>query len=55
MGSQANAGQPFNYLSWSDAVAIKDKVDLARRLGVRGVAVFKFDGGQDPTMWSILK
>lgn len=47
--------QPFNYVSWSDAQAIKDKVDLARKLGVRGVAIFKFDGGEDQEMWNILK
>ncbi len=57
-----NAGSPtstvsasFNYLSWSDAQAVKDKVDLARKLGVRGVAVFKFDGGEDQNIWNILK
>lgn len=52
---QASVAQPFNYLSWSDAQAIADKVALARKLGVRGVAVFKFDGGQDPNMWGVLK
>ncbi|MBI5078205.1 MAG: hypothetical protein HZB11_02470 [Candidatus Yonathbacteria bacterium] len=53
-----NAGenrQPFNYLSWSDSKAIADKVALARKLGVRGVAVFKFDGGEDEATWSVLK
>jgi spore germination protein YaaH len=45
----------FNYLSWSDAQAIKDKVDLAKKLGLRGVAIFKFDGGEDQGMWDILK
>jgi spore germination protein YaaH len=54
-GSQVNTNQPFNYVTWSDATAIKDKVDLAKRLGIRGVAVFKFDGGQDPGMWDVLK
>lgn len=46
---------PITYLTWSDSVAIKQKVDLAKKLGVKGVAVFKFDGGQDPKMWSVLK
>lgn len=54
-GSQMSTNQPFNFLSWSDATAIADKVELARRLGVRGVAVFKFDGGEDPAMWGVLK
>jgi spore germination protein YaaH len=53
-GSQVNVSS-FNYLSWSDAKAIADKVALARKLGVRGVAVFKFDGGEDPAMWGVLK
>ena len=47
--------QPFNYLSWSDAQAVADKVALARRLGVRGVVVFKFDGGEDQKIWAVLK
>ena len=52
---QTGAIQIVNYLTWSDAKAIADKVALARKLGVRGVAVFKFDGGQDPAMWDVLK
>jgi spore germination protein len=46
---------PVQVLSWSDSVAIKAKVDLAHRLGVRGVAVFKFDGGEDQGIWNVLK
>jgi spore germination protein YaaH len=44
-----------NIVWWSDAVAIKDKVDLAKRLGIRGVSIFKIDGGADPAMWGVLK
>lgn len=39
---------------WSDAKAIQDKIALARKLGVRGVAIFKLDAGQDPALWDIL-
>lgn len=45
---------PFYLLWWSDSKAIADKVALAKKLGVRGVAVFKMDGGEDPNMWSVL-
>jgi spore germination protein YaaH len=45
---------PFNIVWWSDAQAIADKVALAQKLGVRGVAIFKFDGGEDKNMWSVL-
>lgn len=47
--------EPFNYMTWSDAEAIKDKVDLAHDLGLRGVAIFKFDGGEDQEMWDVLE
>jgi spore germination protein YaaH len=46
---------PFEYITWSDAGAIKQKVDLAKRLKVAGIAVFKIDGGSDPKMWDVLK
>ncbi len=51
--NQATA-TPFRIVWWSDAAAIKDKIDLARKLGVRGVAIFKIDGGEDPEMWNVL-
>ncbi len=46
---------PFYMLTWSDATAIEAKVKLAKELGLRGVAIFKLDGGQDPLLWSVLK
>ncbi len=54
-GSQVTTGGPFNYTTWSDAQAIADKVALAKKLGVRGIAVFSLGGAQDPNTWSILK
>lgn len=46
---------PVTYLTWSDAGAIKQKVDLAKKLKLAGVAVFKIDGGSDPKMWRALR
>ena len=54
-GSQVNTSQPFNYMTWSDATAIADKVALAKQLGVRGVAVFSLGGAEDQAMWGVLK
>lgn len=65
-GSEDNGGIPvasasttlqtaFRYLVWSDAQAIKQKIDLAKRLGIRGVSIFKIDGGEDPEIWTVLK
>lgn len=42
-------------LTWSDSEAIKQKLELAKRLGIRGIAIFKIDGGEDPKMWDVLQ
>lgn len=55
IGSQVDTKVPFNYMTWSDAQAMKDKVDLAKKLGLRGVAVFSLGGAEDQGMWSVLK
>lgn len=41
-------------MSWSDAEAVRAKAKLAKDLGLRGIAIFKIDGGQDQALWSIL-
>lgn len=46
---------PFRMMWWSDASAIRDKVLLAKKLGVRGIAIFKIDGGEDPAIWDAIK
>jgi spore germination protein YaaH len=47
--------QQFNFVTWSDAQAIADKVKLAHDLGLRGVAVFSLGGAEDQGMWNVLK
>lgn len=46
---------PVHYITWSDAGAIEQKVDLAKRLGLAGVSIFKIDGGVDQKMWRVLR
>lgn len=50
-----NSNLSYRMVTWQDSQAIADKVALARKLGIRGVAVFKIDGGEDPKMWEVLK
>lgn len=55
IASSTNTHSTFRLMWWSGAQAIADKVALAKKLGVRGVAIFKIDGGEDPAMWNVLK
>jgi len=49
-----NSHQTFRLIDWPDAQSIADKAALAKKLGVRGISIFKFDGGEDPGMWAAL-
>ena len=51
----SNTSVTYRMLWWSDAGAMEQQVALAKRLGVRGVAVFKFDGGEDRGIWDALQ
>ena len=50
-----NTHTDFRYLVWPDAESIRQKIDLAQRLGIRGVSIFKWDGGEDQKMWEIIR
>ncbi len=52
--NDGNKHLEFRYLVWPDAEAIRQKIDLAQRLGIRGVSIFKWDGGEDQKMWDVL-
>ena len=54
VGPAAALTQPFNILWWEDMVAVSQKIALAKKLGIRGVAIFKFDGGEDQRIWNLL-
>lgn len=58
--AQAATGNPYSlpgttrYMTWSDSVAIAQKIALAKQLGIRGIAIFKLDGGEDQNLWNVL-
>lgn len=52
--TQNNSNMTFRYMVWPDEQSVQTKIDLAKRLGVRGISIFKFDGGQDPDIWNTL-
>ncbi len=49
-----NSHQTFRLIDWPDAQSIAGKAELAADLGIRGISIFKFDGGEDQNMWNIL-
>jgi len=49
----ANIEIPVRLLTWGDAAAAKDKLNLAREYDLKGVAFFKFDGEEDEDIWKL--
>jgi spore germination protein YaaH len=53
--SEISITTPLHILWWSDARAVADKIALAKKLGVRGIVIFKLDGGADLGLWNVLQ
>jgi GH18 family chitinase len=49
----ANIEIPVRMLTWGDAKAAKDKLDLAEEYDLKGTVFFKFDGEEDPDIWKL--
>lgn len=50
-----NSHATFRLMDWPDAASIAQKAALAKELGVRGIAIFKLDGGEDQNIWNVLR
>ena len=44
-----------NMVTFSDAEAVRQKIKLAKDLGIRGISLFKIDGLADPEIFSAIK
>lgn len=61
---RTDGGEPFftyttphgkHLITFSDAESIKEKIELAKNLSLKGISLFKIDGETDPELFSKLK
>lgn len=43
------------YVSYSDSVAIQQKIALAKKYKLAGISIFKVDGNNDHDIWNVIK
>jgi len=43
------------YVTFNDATSMLQKINLAKKYGLKGVAFFKMDGETDPGLWNLLR
>lgn len=44
---------PVRFITWSDAEAIKQKIDLVEKNKLKGKVIFKLDGEEDKEIWNL--
>lgn len=53
VANYAKAEIPVRFITWSDSRAVEEKLSLVDKYGLKGVAVFKVDGEEDPALWKL--
>lgn len=53
VATYANIEIPVRMVTWSDAEAIEEKLELVEDYDLRGTAVFKVDGEEDRKLWRL--
>lgn len=53
VATMADIEIPVRMLTWGDAKAAEDKIDLAKEYDLKGTVFFKFDGEEDEDIWKL--